>query len=202
MPTPSSTLSITLPTTLHCWPHDKEQQHETVTPYMGERRYWGWQRTSGEGMPAFLCNFFFFTNYFEGLWQRGGFPLLHCVSFHTNATRGVSPFSVVFLSTQTRWAGGSPSPLCFFPHRHDEEGETLPPLCFDAYRHDERGIAPSLSCYQFRCDKEEEPLPVMSNTIFNGMRRGKPLPVMLNTVSTWRGGFQPSLPCQTAFLLW
>ena len=117
-PTPSSTLPITLPTTLHCRPHDKEQQCETVTLYMGERRYWGWQRTSGEGTPAFLCIFFFFTNYFEGPWRRGGFPLLccvcfhtdvtrggkpllHCVSFHTNVTRGVSPFSVVFLSTQT-----------------------------------------------------------------------------------------------------
>ncbi len=213
MPTPSSTLPITLPTTLHCRPHDKEQQRKTVTPYMGERRYWGWQRTSGEGMPAFLFLSLITLKGHDGggvypfsvvfastqTWREGetpsplcffphkcderGFPLLHCVSFHTDTMSRGFPLSVVFLFTQTWRGGGNPSSIVFWCIQTWREGDC--PLSVVLSISMRRGGGTS-SCHvehHFQWDEEGETSSCRVEHRFDVMRRVPTLSAMSNSIS-------------------
>lgn len=79
--------------------------------------------------------------------REGVYPSSFVFLFIQTRREG-APLLVRVPMQQTRRGGDTPSHLCFYPHRRDEEGISPSPSCFYSHRCDGRGI-PLLGVFLF-----------------------------------------------------
>jgi hypothetical protein len=100
-------------------------------------------QTRREGFPLLVRSCFY-----PHRRDEMGLPLLVCVSIHTDAMRGGTPFSFVFLSAQTQREGVPPF-LFVFTHTDTTRGVSPLLFVFLSVQTRRDGVYPSCSCFPF-----------------------------------------------------